>query len=191
MRYRQPVCSAVLAVLLLLMPVIAQSTTIVPADFAEMVAGSSTIVHGTVIDVRSQAISGRGSIESIVTIAVITPIAGPVASRIAFRVPNGRIGRYRRVTVGAPEFAAGEEVVLFLSGRPPVVPMPFGLNQGVYRVVRAGAQTRVIPVTPVGAGRIVRGDPVRRPVTIDAFAQQVRAILQEGRPGVPVTREPR
>jgi hypothetical protein len=171
--------SSILGVAILLVPVVAYPTTILPADFAEMVAGSRLIVHGTVVDVRSQALAGRGSIESIVTVAVITPIKGPAATRIAFRVPNGQIGRYRRITVGAPEFTAADEVVLFLSGQPPGVPVPFGLNQGVYRVVRAGSQTRVTPVVPSGAGRIVRGDPARRPMTLDAFAQQVRAILEQ------------
>lgn len=178
MRYRQLVLSSILGVLVLLVPLVAHATTILPSDFAEMVAGSPTIVHGTVVDVRSQATAGREAIESIVTVAVITPIAGAAAARIAFRMPNGQIGRYRRVTVGAPEFAAGDEVVLFLSGRPPVVPMPFGLNQGVYRVLRAGAQTMVIPVVPSGAGRVVRGDPARRPMTVDAFARKVREILE-------------
>src|SRR5688500_9815309 len=160
----------VVSACVLLLPPVAYSTTIVPAQFAEMVSGSRLIVHGTVTDVRSQAIAGRGSIESIVTVAVITQLKGPAATRIAFRVPNGQIGRYRRVTVGAPEFTSGDEVVLFLSGQPPAVPMPFGLSQGVYRVSRSGARTSVIPVVPSGAGRIVRGDPARRPLTVDAFA---------------------
>ena len=175
MRYRHLGRSSIVAMLLLL-PSAAQSTTIVPSDFAEMVAGSPLIVHGVVVDVRSQAIAGRGSIESVVTLAVVTPIAGPAAARVAFRVPNGQVGRYRRITVGAPEFREGDEVVLFLSGRPPSLPMPFALNQGVYRVVRAGGSTRVTPLVPSGAGRIVRGDPARRPMTLAAFAQQIRAV---------------
>jgi hypothetical protein len=166
--------------LMLLVPVGAQSTTIIPSDFAEMVAGSPVIVHGTVVDVRSQAMAGRGSIESIVTVAVVTPISGPAAARVAFRVPNGQVGRYRRITVGAPEFNEGDEVILFLRGRPPDLPMPFGLNQGVYRVLRSNGSTRVIPVVPSGAGRIVRGDPARRPMTIEAFAQQVQAVRAGG-----------
>jgi hypothetical protein len=80
--------------------------------------------------------------------------------------------------VGAPEFAAGEEVVLFLKGRPPVVPFPFGLSQGVYRVVR-GADGRSLVTPPTvaeAAGRVVRGDPSRRPVELSAFARNVRDI---------------
>jgi hypothetical protein len=153
-----------------------EATTILPAAFAEMVAGSPLIVHGTVVDVRAQTTAGRRAIESIVTVAVLEPLKGAATGRVVFRVPNGQLGRYRRITVGAPEFTAGDEVVLFLDGRPPIVPMPFGLNQGVYRVNRVNGQAMVTPLLSAGAGRIVRGDPARRPLTIDAFARHVRAL---------------
>jgi hypothetical protein len=164
--------------MLTLLPLAASATTILPTDFPEMVAASPTIVHGRVVDVHAQTTAGRRSIESLVTVAVIDPIKGPAASRIVFRVPGGEIGRYRRVVVGAPEFATGEEVVIFLSGQAPAVPAPFGLNQGVYRVTRAGGQAMVTPLVAAAAGRVVRGDPARRPLTIEAFTRQVRAIVE-------------
>ena len=156
-----------------------QATTVLPADFSEMVVRSSLIVHGTVVDVRAQATAGRRTIESLVTLAVIQPLKGTPPDRIVFRVPNGQLGRYRRITVGAPEFTPGDEIVLFLDGRPPVVPMPYGLNQGVYRVRRSGPTATVTPVPVLGSGRVVRGDPARRPLAIDAFARYVRDVLQQ------------
>ena len=178
MRFRVYVCPvAVLAIVLHAR--VGQGTTILPAEFAEMVARSPLIVHGTVADVRSRMTAGRRSIESLVTVDVIQPLKGAAASRVVFRVPNGQIGRYRRITVGAPEFRTGDEVVLFLDGRPPVVPMPFGLNQGVYRVSRGAGQAMVTPLLTPGAGRVVRGDPARRPLTVEAFARQVRAIVAQ------------
>jgi hypothetical protein len=161
-----------------LLPLAASATTILPTDFTGMVAASPVIVHGRVVGVQAQTTSGRRSIESLVTVAVIDPIKGPAASQIVFRVPGGEIGRYRRIFVGAPEFTAGEEVVLFLSGQGPSVPAPFGLNQGVYRVTRAGGRAMVTPLVPASAGRVVRGDPARRPLTIEAFTRQVRTIAE-------------
>jgi hypothetical protein len=166
----------VFGIVLLARSNVTQATTLLPTDFSEMVARSPLIVHGTVVDVRAQTTAGRRSIESLVTVAVIEPLKGPATARVVFRVPNGQIGRYRRITVGAPEFAAGEEVVLFLDGRPPVVPMPFGLSQGVYRVSRAGGQAMVTPVPSAARGAVVRGDPARRPLTVAAFVQQVRTM---------------
>jgi hypothetical protein len=102
---------------------------------------------------------------------------------VTFRVPNGQVGRYRRVVVGAPEFAEGDEVIVFLQGQPPAIPALFGLSQGVYRVRRDSAAHPIVmpaPVTARGAGaeRVVRGDPVRRPMPVEAFVHEVRAILE-------------
>jgi len=155
-----------------------QATTVAPADFTEMVNGSQVIVHGAVVDVRAQASGGRGTIETLITVTVVTALKGHAPSAVVFRVPGGQIGRYRRVMVGAPTFTPGEEVVLFLSGHAPAMPMPFGLHQGVYRVARSAGSAMVTPVVPDGAGRVVRGDPARRPLALDAFARSVRAIVE-------------
>jgi hypothetical protein len=154
------------------------ATTVLPVDFAVMVHESESIVHGVVTDVRSQMTAERRSIETLVTVTVIERLKGAATRQVVVRVPNGQVGRYRRITVGAPEFAEGDEVVLFLSGRAPLVPMPFGLNQGVYRVTRAPGGAVVTPLVAEGAGRVVRGDPARRPLSIASFAQQVRAAME-------------
>jgi hypothetical protein len=159
----------------------ARATTVAPVAFTEMVSDSQIIVHGSVIDVRARAAGGRGTIETVVTVAVATPLKGDTASAVMFRVPGGQVGRYRRVMVGAPTFTPGEEVVLFLSGHAPAMPMPFGLHQGVYRVTRSAGTAMVTPLVPDGAGRVVRGDPARRPLALDVFARNVRSIVERAR----------
>lgn len=154
------------------------ATVIVPADFNEMVAGSQLVIHGRVVDVRAQMVGDRRTIESVVTVAVDDAIKGSPGSAVVVRVPGGLVGRYQRVMVGAPTFTHGEEVVLFLTGRPPGIPMPFGLNQGVYRVSR-GADGHARVAAPVLAeGRIVRGDPARRPLEVGAFVEQIRSVME-------------
>jgi hypothetical protein len=96
-------------------------------------------------------------------------------------VPNGQVGRYRRVMVGAPEFERGDELVIFLSGRPPAMPAVFGLSQGVYRVVHDASARALVAPPPVmargiAAERVVRGDPARQAMPIEQFARQVRAL---------------
>lgn len=152
------------------------ATVIVPAEFTEMVNGSQTIVHGIVTGVEARMVGSRRTIESVVTVAVIDSLKGERPGTTTFRIPGGQVGRYRRVMVGAPQFVEGEEVVLFLSGRAPAMPTPFGLSQGVYRVTRAAGPAMVTPL--VVEGRVVRGDPARRPIAIDAFAATVRAIVE-------------
>jgi hypothetical protein len=145
-----------------------------------MVTLSDLVIHGRVIDVRPQLVGDRRTIETVITVSVLEPIKGQPGGTVYFRVPGGQIGRYRRLMIGAPEFAPGEEVVVFLKGRPPNVPFPFGLSQGVYRVVSRADGRRVVtpPVVAEAAGRVVRGDPSRRPIELSAFTRNIRSIAE-------------
>jgi hypothetical protein len=155
---------------------------VLPAEFNEMVAESQTIVQGRIVNVRSYETAGRRTIESLVTVQVVDALKGQPGSTAYFKLPGGQVGRYRRVMVGAPQFAAGDEVVLFLKGSAPAVPMPFGLTQGVYRVSRDGSgRATVMPAIAGGAGRIVRGDPARRAIELEAFISTVRTIADAQR----------
>ena len=158
----------------------ASAMVVVPAGFSEMVTASDLVVHGRVTAVRPQLVGDRRTIETVITVAVVDALKGQPGETIYFRVPGGKVGRYRRVMVGAPEFAEGDEVVLFLRGHAPAMPFPFGLSQGVYRVVRgAGGSTLVTPPAIAEVpGRVVRGDPARRPIELSVFARSVRAIVE-------------
>ncbi len=173
-----------LLVLFLLAASPASATVFLPTDFREMVAASKAIVHGRVVDVRSQSSGDRRRIATYVTVSVETHMKGAFGAHVTFRVPGGLVGRYRRVIVGAPRFERGDEVVLFLTSRGPSIPSVFGLSQGVYRVSRAGGAPVVtapaVMARGTGAERVVRGDPARRPLALDAFARQVRALVETG-----------
>lgn len=145
----------------LAVPSAASGTTIVPATFDEIVIGSDLIVHGRVVDVRSEMTASRRSIHSFVTVAVDEALKGRPGRTVTFRVPNGQVGRYRRVVVGAPEFTVGQEVVLFLRAAPPAVPTLFGLGQGVYRVAQR--------------------DPVQRRRAVEALERSVRRVVERVR----------
>jgi hypothetical protein len=154
-----------------------RAMVVLPAEFNEMVTASQTIVQGRVVDVRSYETAGRRTIESLVTVQVVDAIKGQPGATAYFKLPGGQVGRYRRVMVGAPQFTPGDEVVLFLKGSAPAVPMPFGLTQGVYRVSRdVSGRAMVMPAIAGGSGRIVRGDPARRALDLAAFTSMVRTI---------------
>ncbi len=162
-----------------LRPELISATVVLPADFETVVHESGLIVHGRVTDVTSHLVGPTRAIESVVTLAVIQSLKGDAAGTVAFRVPNGQVGRYRRILAGAPEFARGDEVVVFLRGRPPQMPTVFGLSQGLYRVSRdSAARPMVMPPRMESLGRVVRGDPGRAPLSVDLFAQAVRAAME-------------
>jgi hypothetical protein len=157
----------------------ASATLLLPADFGTVVTESQTIAHGRVISVTSAMTAPTRRIETVVTLAVIDAIKGAAGSTVSFRVPNGQVGRYRRIVVGAPEFAAGDEVIVFLQGRGPAIPSLFGLSQGVYRVTHDAASRAIVSRPPIAAeARVVRGDPARQPLLLDAFVRGIHEILE-------------
>lgn len=161
------------------------ATVVLPAEFSEVVNGSQIIVYGRVSEVRPEWTDGRRRIESVVTVEPAAFLRGTPTAIVTFRVPGGQIGRLKSVTVGVPEFRAGEEVVLFLRAQGPSVPQVFGMHQGVYRVkvdARTGARTVSLPV--IGRSeqpqRVVRGAADRGPLPFTQFTQTVRTVLQSG-----------
>jgi hypothetical protein len=165
-------------------PVLA--TVVIPAGFSELVSEAGTIVHGRVVDVRSDWAPGRRRIETFVTVEAEDYLKGQLGEHVIFRVAGGRLGRYRSVLVGAPSFAEGDEVILFLTGRGPSVPSIMGLNQGVFRVAADDSgQKRVIPPPLIAEGvepvRLLRGDPSRRSSSLIEFEERVRQVLRAGR----------
>jgi hypothetical protein len=163
-----------------------RATVLVPADLGELTRGSRAVLHGRVVEVQAQWTAGRRRIESLVTVAVVAYFKGELGRTVTFRVPGGQIGRYRSVTVGAPVFREGDEVVLFLAARGPSVPYVLGLSQGVFRVV-SDPRTARRQVTPPAllagdaAVAVVRGDVTRRPIDLALFGDAVRRLAAEGR----------
>lgn len=163
------------------------ATVIVPIEFRELVSIAPVIVHGQVVDVKSDWVDGRRSVETFVTVAVTEYLKGNLGERVTVRVPGGQIGRYRTVFVGAPEFLEGDEVVLFLKHSGPSYPYIIGLSQGAFRVVADAGTGRPMVTTPIVMGtgrdepeRVVRGDVTRRPLAIEAFRNVVRQALAPG-----------
>jgi hypothetical protein len=164
----------------------ASATVLVPAELGEIVGGSQIIAYARVVDVRPEWADGRRWIDSVVTADVVTYLKGGADATITFKVPGGALGRYRSVVVGAPQFARGDEAVLFLQNKSDDLPAVFGLNQGVFRVrVDAVTGQRVVlppPLVTMMASSaepqpIKRGTLDRQPVSLDAFGARVREAM--------------
>ena len=163
----------------------ASATVLAPADLGELVRSSRAVVHGRVTGVQAQWVSGHRRIDSFVTVEAAEYFKGDLGPLVTFRVPGGQIGRYRSVTVGAPVFQEGDEVVLFLGARGPSIPYVLGLSQGVFRVVGEPVTGRRLVTPPalvagVEPVAVRRGDPSRRPVNLGSFGDAVRALAAAG-----------
>lgn len=159
------------------------ATVLLPGDLGDIARGAAAVVRGTVVDVRTEWADGRRRVETIVTLDVSETLKGDFSGRVSFQVPGGVMGRYRSVTVGAPTFHVGEEVILFLGAKAPSLPYVLGFGQGVFRVRRdAGTgETSVTPppllADPAVSVAVRRGDPSRRPMNLQDFTSTVRSVL--------------
>ena len=165
------------------------ATVLVPAEFREIVNGSEIIAFGRVVETTPQLSDDRRHVDTLVTLQVGTYLKGGPGQTLVFKVPGGQIGRYRHFLVGAPDFEAGDEAVVFLDQNTGDRPSVFGLNQGVYRV-RVDQRTRQRVVVPPALlartatpERVVRGSNARRSVPLETFGAQVQTVLDETKRG--------
>ncbi len=183
MRALSTVCFT-LAVMVIVAVSALGATTLVPAEFREIVGGSQIIAYGRVLDAAPELSDDRKRIETIVTFEVGTYLKGGPGETLTFRVPGGQIGRYRSILVGAPVFQSGDEAVLFLTKREDGVPRVFGLNQGVFRVQREERSQRRMVLPPLLARGespevVVRGSAARQPMALETFGARVTSIIAE------------
>ncbi len=151
--------------------------TVKPLSFVELVQESSVVVHGRVAEVRGQWTSDRHGIESLVVVEVASYLKGDLGDQITVRVPGGRAGGFVNIIPGAPRFAEGDRVMLFLKTSGPSVPVITGTSQGAYRLRTDTATGATLVVPPVIEGTTPptpRGDLSRRPLSLAAFAAAVR-----------------
>jgi hypothetical protein len=165
----------------------AHAVVVTPVELTELIEMSRVIVHGTVSDVQPQLALDRRRVETIVSLDVSAYLKGGLGPDLTFRLPGGQFGRYRTIVPGAPAFAVGDEVVLFLGLDGPAFPYIVGLSQGVVRVaVDEQTGEKRVSAPPAASGSdlpkaIVRGDPSRAPVPLAEFLANVRSLAGAGR----------
>jgi hypothetical protein len=120
------------------------ATVMVPAELGELAADAHVIARGRIVAVEGFLSDDRKEIETVVTLEPESWLKAPggTSETVRFKVPGGQVGRYRRIVLGAPSFAVGQRVVVFLGGRAPQMPHLVGSSQGVFRIARrAGGDT--------------------------------------------------
>jgi hypothetical protein len=161
-----------------------EATVVIPATLTELVRDASSVAVGTVVATEVRWTESRRAVETIVTLSAQRYLKGGLGETVRFRVPGGRLGRYRTIMLGAPEFRVGQRVIVFLGGRSSEAPHVLGLSQGVFRLVPTDAGWVVTPAGPytvsASATRIVRGDPSRRPMPLAEFEREVRVLVGAG-----------
>jgi len=157
----------------------ARATVLIPTDVTELTRDARIVVRGEVVGVDGRWTDDRRTVETLVTLQTERYLKGQLGQVVQFRVPGGRMGRFRNVVVGAPTFTVGQRVVVFLGANGPQFPYLLGLNQGVYRIGVTSAGVSMVTPPPIDgtvAGPVVRGSAQRQPAPLRDFEQSIVAL---------------
>lgn len=129
---------AMLAIILLT-AASASATTTADGDLERQAAAASTILRGSVAEVR-QVMVGRVPHTEVVLMAREW-LKGAERKSVVVRVPGGTWPDGSRLVVeGLPSFTAGDDVCLLLNEAPGLRVPIVGLNRGYYKLAKATAK---------------------------------------------------
>jgi len=96
----------------LLLPPLAESTTLVQLSLGQLVNSARAVVHAKAI--KNERLWHDGEIWTVTTFRVIENWKGSSPAEITVWMIGGQMGRIMSFVPGAPRFRPGEETVLFL-----------------------------------------------------------------------------
>ena len=168
---------------------LANATIIVPMSIEEMVVEAAAIVQGKVLARQSAWDAQHRRIYTFTEIQVVDRMFGQMPERIVVRTLGGAVGEVGMRVSGTPEFADGEDVVLFLRADP-LERQHFqviGMSQGKYRL-QPGANGQLFAVPSTAGLAFVRpnngtlkvDEAMQHPqaLSLDALRQRVTAALK-------------
>lgn len=125
------------------------ATLVQPVALPELVKRSTTIVHGTVLETRTESEAGGAQIYTYITVSGREFLKGgpPQGASITFRQIGGQVGDQVVYVPGTPRFHQKQEVLLFLTGD----------DAGGYPQVMGIFQGALQPVSGPGGDRRVQG----------------------------------
>jgi hypothetical protein len=149
-----------------------------PLTIEDLTTRAARICHGRVeaVEVVREA---SGNFVTRVEIATESMWKGSPTNRITVTQPGGTLGTRRVVIAGAPTFAPGEEVVMFLSLNPRGEWLTLDLAQGKFSVDRDGTNAWVRNVV-LGGSPVPGGyrPPHQQPLSLEVLQNRVAEVLK-------------
>lgn len=176
---------------LLLATVPAQATTVLKVPVEQMTQGADLVVRAVVRDVMTQTdATDRRALSTRVAFDVQEVLKGHASGpSLTIVLPGGANEQWKLIIPGMPEFAPGEEVVLFLE-RTRLGWVPSGLSMGKYTVRRppqdgpARVHRSMRDLHPVerrdGVLRDADAFDPQDDMTLDALRQAIRRGIEGG-----------
>ena len=170
----------------------AGATMVQPVTLPELVKRSATIVHGVVLETRTQSEGGGSQIYTYITVSGREFLkGGPHAgTSVTFRQIGGQVGDQVVYVPGTPRFREKQEILVFLTGQDGGgYPQVMGVFQGAFHPAPGpGGERRVEGVTPEAvtsllpekaqeAGRETPAAPLGG--SFADFLQRIRNLVKE------------
>jgi hypothetical protein len=156
------------------------------------VSRSTSIVHGVVLETRSQWEEGGGQIYTYVILSAKEVLKGSrtEAATVTFRQIGGQVGDQVVYVPGTPRFSAKQEVLVFLTGPDSGgYPQIMGIYQGAFRpgstiagqrrldAMSPDAMTSLIPEKLGAPGKGASAAPLEG--SFSDFLQHIRDLVKE------------
>lgn len=162
-------------------PLSANATTVKAFEFDALCETAETIVHVRCLSKESLIQPGRDGIVTKYRFAVVEAVKGQADGELVLVLPGGSLNGQHMEIAGMPQFALGEETVLFLSEKDAYgSPWPVGLGQGCYGI-RVGDQgeRQVVFGQHNPSDAVMRSKPaMQRKVSLKAFVETVQGVLK-------------
>jgi hypothetical protein len=108
----------------------ARATTVLAMDVPALARAADRIVEGRVVATRSEWNESHDQIHTFLTLDLSAVHAGVASSPLEIRFLGGAVGDTSMVVFGAPGFAVGERVLLFLHEESQAHFPVVGMSQG-------------------------------------------------------------
>jgi hypothetical protein len=148
----------------------AGATTVQKLSFERLVDEADVIIHGRVEDIKAHEAPDRGSVSTLVNVAVIDQFKGTKRSSVTIEQPGGTIGTVAQSTPGSPEFSPGESVIVFLERK----------RNGAYRIV-GGKQGKFATKAQPGSNQDIVEDFAHRSETFGSFTARLKEATKRGK----------
>jgi hypothetical protein len=161
------------------------ATTAVLLTDEQLAASSRLIVVGEVLSFKSQWDGERQNIYTYVKVHVSRTIKGELKSdQIVFKQLGGRVGEASTVIFGAPEYQAGQRVLLFLDTDAIGTLRVAHLFQGKYDIVADQGSGRTLVERKIDHDTVnllgaQDGPDITNAATFGRFTKKIKRVLRE------------
>jgi hypothetical protein len=147
----------------------ARASTAERLSFDRLIGEADVIVKGRVEELKTRQAPDRRSATTVISLFVVSQFKGAKVSSITIEQPGGAMGELTQGVPGLPEFASGENVIVFLKRQ----------RSGAHTVV-GGKQGKFSAKTLPGSNQEIAEDFAHRTEALDSFLDRLTKMIDEG-----------